>query len=105
VLCFTFSSLLSSPSPPIELSGIVRYRPNNSSSSNEIFRTDTETDAADATYKIDLIDVDTDANRDEIVIDEDLNKKDHPPEYYITCVEEGNNLDLIEEDYAYSSTL
>jgi hypothetical protein len=96
VLRFTFSSLLSS-SPPKELSRIVRYQRNNSSSSEETYRTDTETDATDV---IDSTDVDIDADRDKIVVDEDLNKKDYPLEYYITCVEEVNKLDLIKEDYA-----
>jgi hypothetical protein len=84
---------------------MVRYRRNNSSSSNEIYRTDTEADATDTTYKIDSTDVDIDTNRDEIVVDEDLNKKDHPLEYYITYVEEVNKLDLIKEDYAHGSIL
>ena len=71
-----------------------------------MYQTNTDTDA-DAAYKIDLTDVDTDADGDEEVTDKELLLKDqdYSPEYYLTCAEEVNKSNLIEEDYAPGSTL
>jgi hypothetical protein len=90
---------------------MTRPRRDYSLSSKGICCVDIDTDAADVAYETDLTDVNTyaDGDRDgdgKVTNKESLTKdEDHPLEYYLTCVEEVNKLDLIKEDYTPGSTL
>ncbi|KAJ9656079.1 hypothetical protein H2201_008651 [Coniosporium apollinis] len=78
----------------------------NGSSSDESYRSDTETDA-DAGHETDLTDADTDADGDEGVTNRAwlLADQDHPPEYYLKQLEEFDDSEFTKEDYAAGSTL